>query len=219
MIIAIDGYSSCGKSTLAKQLADTLDIKFVDTGAMYRSITLYFIRQGVDLQDKEAIREALKQITISFQRIDGKNVAFLNGENIEKEIRSASVSALVSPVATIPEVREFLVSQQREMGKDSLVMDGRDIGTVVFPNADFKFFITSSLEVRVNRRLADLSQRGITGSFEEVEENLLTRDKIDSSREHSPLRRAPDAILIDNTLLSREEQLQLVLHHIRVFGK
>lgn len=219
MIIAIDGYSSCGKSTLAKQVAEALEIRFIDTGAMYRAITHYFIQHNIDLDNQDQIKSALTQIDITFDRIDGQNTTFLNGENIEKSIRSSAVSEMVSPVATIPAVRDFLVEQQRAMGQESLVMDGRDIGTVVFPDADHKFFITASVDERVNRRILDLKNRGLSSTYDAVKNNLLTRDKIDSTRAHSPLRQAEDAVLIDNTHLTKEEQLLLVLHHIRVSRK
>ncbi len=216
MIIAIDGFSSTGKSTLAKDIAVVLGLAYVDTGAMYRAVTLYIIEHNIDIQDSEKINYMLDHITITFKRINKINTTFLNGKNVEDKIRDKAVSDLVSPVSTIPEVRERLVDLQRKMLNDTegLVMDGRDIGTVVFPDADFKFFIVSDPDVRTKRRFDELKAKGKDISLEEIKANLFSRDKIDSTREHSPLRKAEDAIEIDNTNLSMQEQLILVLKHI-----
>lgn len=216
MIIAIDGFSSTGKSTLAKDLAATLGIGYVDTGAMYRAVTLYMIEHFIDLQDGERIHKMLDEISIEFKRIENINTTFLNGENIEEKIRDKPVSDLVSPVATIPAVREKLVNLQRKMSinGEGLVMDGRDIGTVVFPDADFKFFIISDVDIRSMRRYEELRAKGKDITLSEVQSNLSTRDHIDSSRAHSPLKQAEEAIVIDNTKLSRKEQLYLVLKYI-----
>lgn len=205
--IAIDGYSACGKSTLAKAMAKRLGYRFIDTGAMYRMITLHFLRKNVDIEDEGAVAGALKGLRVDF--LPGNNDALLNGENVETEIRGGAVSGMVSPVAAIPAVRRWIVPQQREMGKaGGIVMDGRDIGTVVFPNADLKLFVVASMEIRTDRRLAEMQAKGIAATREEVTENLNTRDYIDSNREDSPLRQAEDAILLDNSSLSLEEFIE-----------
>lgn len=202
--IAIDGYSACGKSTLAKAMAKRLGYRFIDTGAMYRMITLHFLRENVDIEDAGAAAGALKGLRVDF--VPGNNDALLNGENVETEIRGGAVSGMVSPVAAIPAVRRWIVPQQREMGKaGGIVMDGRDIGTVVFPDADLKLFVTASMDVRTDRRLAEMEAKGIAATREEVATNLATRDHIDSSREDSPLRQAEDAVVIDNSCLSLQE--------------
>lgn len=200
MTIAIDGYSACGKSTLAKAMARQLNYRYIDTGAMYRMVTLYFQRQGVDIEDEAAVKNALDKLTVDF--VPGSNNALLNGEDVEAEIRGLAVSSFVSPVAAIPAVRRAMVAQQRRMGKDGrVVMDGRDIGTVVFPDAELKLFVTAELDTRTDRRLAELEAAGKTPTRQEVADNLLERDRIDSTREDSPLRKAEDAILMDNTHL------------------
>lgn len=211
--IAIDGYSSCGKSTLAKALAKELGYIYVDTGAMYRATTLYFIRNGVGLKNKEQVAEALENITISFQvNPDNSCNTILNGENVEEEIRGMEVSNMVSPVATVSAVRKAMVAQQREMGENKgVVMDGRDIGTVVFPYAELKIFLNADTEIRAKRRLDEMHAKGIDIKFQEIKKNLKSRDRIDSTRKDSPLRKAFDAIEIDNTDLSREKQLEQVL--------
>ncbi|WCL81484.1 (d)CMP kinase [Saprospira sp. CCB-QB6] len=212
IIIALDGFAACGKSTLAKSLAKKLNYIYVDTGAMYRAVTLYFLNQEVSLDDEQAIAQALDNIRIDFRHRAGANHCFLNGEDVEEEIRKMHVSKWVSPVAAISAVRRFLVKQQQAMGRfKGLVMDGRDIGTVVFPEAELKLFMTASYEVRSQRRLAELQAKGLSASLEEVRENLMERDEIDSSREDSPLRKADDAITIDNSELSMNEQLDLAL--------
>ncbi len=212
IIIAIDGFSSCGKSTLARCLAQELNYSYIDSGAMYRAVTLYFIRQNIALEDNRAIEQALKNISITFQRLDGENTTFLNGENVESEIRDAAVSGMVSEVAAISPVRRSMVAIQRAAGKDKgIVMDGRDIGTVVFPEAELKIFLSASFEVRVQRRLAQLQQQGKNISLEEVQYNLRHRDHIDSNRVDSPLLQAEDAVLMDNTNLTENEQLAMIL--------
>lgn len=216
IIIAVDGFSSCGKSTLAKQLAALFDLVYIDTGAMYRAVTLFFIEQKVDLTNEQQIAEGLDQIHIVFENHNGANTTFLNGRNVEEAIRSMDVSMKVSQVAAITAVRKRMVALQQSMGKpeadanekfNGLVMDGRDIGTVVFPFADIKFFITADPAVRAQRRYQEIRSKGGTTSFEEVLNNVNLRDGIDTSREDSPLKMAEDAILIDNTNLTIREQL------------
>lgn len=202
--IAIDGYSACGKSTLAKAMARQLGYRFIDTGAMYRMVTLYFLREKVDIDNGGAVAGALKGLRVDF--VPGSNHALLNGEDVEAEIREPAVSGFVSPVAAISAVRRWVVPQQREMGKSGgIVMDGRDIGTVVFPDADLKLFVTASIDVRTDRRLAEMNAKGVDTTREEVAANLLQRDHIDSNRADSPLRQADDAIVLDNSGLSLEE--------------
>jgi len=215
--IAIDGFSSTGKSTLAKQLAKELEYVYVDTGAMYRAVA-YFAMQnkfiGADFFDKNALKEALPKIQLEFKfNADlGFGEMFLNGENVEKQIRTIEVSNFVSKVAEVSEVRSKLVEQQQEMGKNAaIVMDGRDIGTVVFPNAELKVFMTASAETRAQRRFDELQQKGDNVSYEDVLKNVVERDHIDTHREDSPLVIADDAIEIDNSYLSREEQFAAVL--------
>ncbi len=211
--IAVDGYAACGKSTLAKALAKALGYVYVDSGAMYRCVTLYFLNHNINREDDAAIETALQNIHIHFENINGKNTAFLNGENVEKAIRSMEVSNFVSPIATISAVRKTLVKIQHKMGAEGgIAMDGRDIGTVVFKNAELKLFLTASIEERTRRRLEEWKSKGITDiTAEEVQENLKKRDHIDSSRKDSPLCQAEDAIEIDNSYLSPEEQLDYAL--------
>jgi CMP/dCMP kinase len=210
LIIAIDGYSACGKSTLAKALAADLRYTYIDTGAMYRAVTHYFIENQVALDDAAAIDLALANISIDFRPGPNGNHTFLNDTDISSEIRGLAVSRLVSPVAAIPAVRRAMVAQQRRMGKrGGIVMDGRDIGTVVFPNADLKLFVIADLEERVRRRTTELREKGKKVTTASIRENLTERDHIDSTRADSPLRQATDAILIDNTRLNRTEQLDL----------
>lgn len=216
LVIAIDGYSSCGKSTLAKDLANNLQYIFIDSGAMYRAVTLYCLRKGWvkgDCIKKEKIIESLDQIQLDFALDDkGVKVILLNNENCEEEIRQGHVAAVVSKIAEIKEVREKLVHEQQRMGeKGGIVMDGRDIGTVVFPHADIKIFVTASIEVRTQRRLLELQQKGIEITKEEVQDNLIERDFIDSNRKESPLRQAVDAIVLDNSSFNRQQQLQWAL--------
>ena len=212
IIIAIDGYSACGKSTMAKDLAKMVQYKYIDSGAMYRAITLYCLRNNLfegDSPNETALKERIDQIRIDFQynEVSGKSDTYLNGENVEEEIRSMEVAGKVSPVAAIGFVREALVKRQQEMGKDKgIVMDGRDIGTVVFPDAELKIFVTARPEVRAQRRLTELAAKGESLSFEEVLQNLATRDLIDTTRKDGPLRKAEDAVVIDNSDLTIEEQ-------------
>lgn len=212
VIIAIDGHSSCGKSTLAKGLAKALHYAYLDTGAMYRAVTLYFLDRGIDYNDPAAVESALPGIEIHFERIDGKNHTFLNGKDVEQDIREMRVSEHVSPVSAISAVRRAMVAQQKAMGRRrGLVADGRDIGTVVFPDAELKIFLTADVDVRTSRRHLELAARGIDAEWDDIRRNLLERDHIDSSRADSPLRRADDAVVIDNTLLSEDQQLEQAL--------
>ncbi len=213
IVIAIDGFSSCGKSTVAKQLARELGYVYVDSGAMYRAVTWYFLQNKVDLDDQKAIEQALKAIDISFLlNSDNLPEVLLNGQNVEKYIRSMDVSSHVSPVSTIKAVRQAMVKQQQLIGeKKGIVMDGRDIGTTVFPNAELKIFLTSNPVIRAKRRHEEYVHKGESITFDEVLHNLAERDRIDSSRTESPLRKADDAIEVDNSLLTREEQLHLLL--------
>jgi len=215
--IAIDGFSSTGKSTLAKQLAKELEYVYVDTGAMYRAVT-YFAMQhdfiGADFFNKEVLIEALPKIQLEFKFNADLGFAemYLNNENVEKQIRTIEVSNFVSKVAEVSEVRAKLVEQQQEMGKNkAIVMDGRDIGTVVFPNAELKIFMTASPETRAQRRFDELQQKGDNVSYEDVLKNVVERDYIDTHREDSPLVIADDAVEIDNSYLNREEQFAAVL--------
>lgn len=212
--IAIDGYSSCGKSTLARQLARRLGYRYIDSGAMYRAITLYFMRTGVDLQQPKQVKDALPNIHLSFtlNEKSGDSEILLNEEPVSHAIREMLVAEKVSEVAAIREVRQFAVAQQQAMGKGrGIVMDGRDIGTVVFPDAELKIFMTADPEIRVKRRFEELFQTNENISLEEVRKNLELRDYIDTNREESPLRKADDAIVLDNSGLTREEQLEKVL--------
>jgi cytidylate kinase len=214
IIITIDGWSSCGKSTLAKQLARKLGYIYVDSGAMYRAITLYFLRNNIDLSDRKEIKEALKSISLEFVFNTNSNNSeiFLNGENVEYLIRDMFIAEKVSDVAAIKEVREFAVGQQQKMGmKKGIVMDGRDIGTVVFPKAELKIFMTADNAVRVQRRFKEMFEKNPNVTIEEVRNNLELRDYIDSNREISPLKKAEDAIVIDNTHITPEEQLDKAL--------
>lgn len=214
IIIAIDGFSSCGKSTLAKALAAKLEYVFIDTGAMYRAIALYFLRNEISFENEVAINAALKQINLhfAFNPSTQKSDIFLNNENVEVFIREMRVSSKVSEVAAIGAVREFAVAQQQAMGKEKgIVMDGRDIGTVVFPNAALKIFVTADPVIRAQRRLLELQATHPAISFEEVSENLQHRDLIDSTRSHSPLKQAADAIVLDNSFMTKEAQLDLAL--------
>ncbi|MDF1697088.1 MAG: (d)CMP kinase [Saprospiraceae bacterium] len=220
MTIAIDGYSSCGKSTLAKALAKELSYVYVDSGAMYRAVTYYFLKHDVAIHSEKEVDLALDKITIDFANIKGKNICFLNNENVENEIRSMRISNNVSEVAAIGKVREKLVKLQRQIARNSsIVMDGRDIGTVVFPNADIKFFVTADKTIRAERRYNELIENGKEVTLREVQQNLEHRDKVDTTRAISPLKKADDAIEIDNTHLNREDQLKLALSYITQFQK
>ena len=214
IIIAIDGWSSCGKSTLAKQLAKELGYLYVDSGAMYRAITLYFLRNHIDWTNAPEVKKALKEIQLEFiyNENSGQSEIHLNGENIEYLIRDLVIAEKVSDVSAIKEVRRFAVQQQQQMGKKKgVVMDGRDIGTVVFPNAELKIFLTADSAVRVERRFKEIFEKNPNITVEEVKNNLEMRDYIDSHREASPLKKAKDAILLDNTNLSPKETLHRAL--------
>jgi cytidylate kinase len=218
IIITIDGYSSCGKSTLAKALAAELNYVFIDSGAMYRAITLYFLRNHVDWNVKEAVVRALENITLEFCYSEETNSCeiFLNDENVEWLIRDMVVAENVSEVASVREVREFAVEQQRKMGDTKgIVMDGRDIGTTVFPDAELKIFLTADPAVRVERRFRELLAKNPHITITEVKANLETRDYIDSHREFSPLRKAKDAVVLDNSKLSMKEQLKIALKLVK----
>lgn len=223
IVIAIDGYSSSGKSTMARTLAAQIGYAYIDSGAMYRAVTLYALRHGLTTTDGRpdttAIVAALPNITISFKpQADGTSHTILNGEDVEKEIRSPQVAEMVSPVAAIPEVRAFLTKSQQAMGgHKGIVMDGRDIGTTVFPDAEMKVFVTATPEERARRRTAELKQKGFEADYNEVLANIRERDHIDTTRKESPLRRAEDAHLLQNdgmTLQQQEQWLLDLYHHI-----
>lgn len=217
IVIAIDGYSSSGKSTMARELARRIGYVYVDSGAMYRAVTLYAIEHGMAKDgkvDSAALVAALPDIHISFEPAgeDGVQHTLLNCKDVEREIRDMQVSSLVSPVAVIPEVREHLVKLQQAAGKDKgIVMDGRDIGTTVFPDAEMKVFVDASPEVRAERRLKELEAKGEKVSYDEVLANIKERDHIDSTREVSPLRKAPDAHVLDNDHMDHKQQMQWLL--------
>ncbi|MFZ9330819.1 MAG: (d)CMP kinase [Chitinophagaceae bacterium] len=214
IIITVDGWSSCGKSTMARQLAKKLNYLFIDSGAMYRAITLFFIRNGVNVQDATQVTNALQQINLSFHlnAQNGNNEIYLNGENVESFIRDMQVAEKVSEVAAIREVREYAVKQQQLIGKGKgIVMDGRDIGTAVFPHAELKIFMTADNDVRVMRRFKELVEKNPAIQIEDVKSNLAQRDHMDSNREVSPLRKADDAVILDNSSMTPEEQLNLAL--------
>jgi cytidylate kinase len=218
IIITIDGWSSCGKSTLAKQLAKELDYVYIDSGAMYRAITLYFLRNHVDWTKGKAVEQALREINLEFNYnpASKQSEMFLNGENVEYVIRDLVVAEKVSEVASIKAVRDFAVAQQQQMGKDKgIVMDGRDIGTVVFPKAELKIFMTADNAIRVERRFKELYEKNPNVTIEEVKNNLEMRDYIDSHREVSPLRKADDAIVLDNSQLTIRQQLDVALKLVR----
>jgi cytidylate kinase len=218
IIITIDGWSSCGKSTLARQLAKKLGYLYIDSGAMYRAITLYFLRNHVDWTSPEEVHEALGEIDLEFrfnEKVE-RSEMYLNGENVEFVIRDLVVAEKVSEIAAIREVREFAVAQQRKMGKKKgIVMDGRDIGTVVFPKAELKIFMTADNAIRVERRFRELFEKNPNITIEEVKNNLEMRDYIDSNREVSPLRKAEDALTLDNSNITPEEQLKLALGWVK----
>jgi len=210
--IAIDGFSSCGKSTLAKAMAESLQFLFVDSGAMYRAVTYYFLKNEIPIHQPKAILNALENIHITLEPSPNGNLTFLNGKDISLDIRDMAVAEMVSKVAAISSVRTAMVEQQRQMSvHNNLIMDGRDIGTVVFPNAVLKIFLTADIEVRVNRRYLDLMSKNAPVSLSEIRRNLFLRDYIDSTRTDSPLLRAEDAIVLNNSNLSREEQLEICL--------
>lgn len=218
IIITIDGWSSCGKSTLAKKMAKELGYVYVDSGAMYRAITLYFLRNNIDLAEKKEIKEALKNISLEFSRNpqNGKTEIYLNGENVEYLIRDLVIAEKVSEVAAIKEVREFAVAQQQKMGaQKGIVMDGRDIGTVVFPKAELKIFLTADNAVRVERRFKEMFEKNPNVTVEEVKNNLEMRDYIDSHREVSPLKQAKDARVLDNTDLTEKQTFEKALEWVK----
>jgi len=217
IIIAIDGYAATGKSSQAKLLAATLGYTYIDTGAMYRAVTLFALRQQPQGEvEPERLIESLQNITITFQSKDSEQLTFLNGENVTDAIRSTQVTEHVSSIAKIPEVRSFLVAQQKALGqKKGIVMDGRDIGTVVFPNAECKFFLTASPEVRAQRRHFEQVEKGIKEDFEDVLDNITSRDLLDSTRAVSPLKKASDAIEIDVSTLSIKEVYGKLWSHIK----
>lgn len=221
IVIAIDGYSSCGKSTMAKNLARQLGYVYVDTGAMYRAVTLYALRHQLFEADGEVDAASLQRdmpdirISFRFNKQTGKPDTYLNDELVEQEIRTMQVSERVSKIAALPFVRTALVAQQQRMGKDKgIVMDGRDIGTVVFPHAELKIFVTASAEVRAHRRYDELQQKGMPARYDDILKNVQERDYIDSHREVSPLRKAEDAIELDNSNLTIDEQQQWLLQQV-----
>jgi len=216
IVIAIDGYSSCGKSTLAKALAKKLHFIYIDSGAMYRAVTLYFLRNNIDLNNHDALIEALQNIHLNFHSRDYQTHITLNEEEVSDEIRLMPVSENVSSVAAIKEVRHEMVKQQQRMGRSkNIVMDGRDIGTTVFPQASIKFFMTADPNVRAERRYKELLPQNPEITLEEVFENLAHRDYLDTTRKESPLIRAHDAVILDNTDLTPEQQLQFALDKIQ----
>ena len=218
IIITIDGWSSCGKSTLAKQLAKELGYLYVDSGAMYRAITLFFLRNHIDWTDKKEVKTALKNINLEFIFNPQSNISeiYLNGENVEYLIRELVIAEKVSDVAAIKEIRQFAVAQQQKFGlKKGIVMDGRDIGTVVFPKAELKIFMTADSAVRVQRRFKELFEKNPNVTIDEVKNNLEMRDYIDSHRKVSPLKAAKDSIELDNTHLTEKEQFQKTLEWIK----
>lgn len=221
--IAIDGHSSCGKSTMAKDLAREVGYVYVDTGAMYRSVTLYALRNGLFTDkgiDEEALREHIDRgdvnISFRFNAETGRPDTYLNGELVEHDIRTMEVSSRVSPIAALPFVRTAMVAQQQQMGKDKgVVMDGRDIGTVVFPDAELKIFVTASAEVRARRRYDEFKGKGMEADYADILRNVEERDYIDSHREVSPLRQASDAILLDNSQMTIAEQKEWLMNQFR----
>lgn len=221
IIVAVDGFSSCGKSTMARDLARAVGYAYIDTGAMYRAVTLYAIRQGFfqgDTLDETALQEAMDDVEISFRPNPetGVSETFLNGEPVEAEIRGMEVSNRVSRIAALGFVRRSLVSKQQEMGEaKGIVMDGRDIGTVVFPQAELKIFVTASAEIRAQRRVKEMSEKGQSVSFDEVLKNVQERDRLDMTRAESPLRKADDAIELDNTYMTIAEQQAWLMEEFR----
>ena len=218
IVIALDGFSSCGKSTTARHVAAVLHYAFVDSGAMYRAVALYFHRNEISLLDLNQVANALKEIEITFVFNPAKQSSdtYLNGENIENEIRMMFISDMVSQVSALPIVRHAMVALQQKMGeKKGIVMDGRDIGTVVFPKAELKIFMTAEPHIRAQRRKLELLQKGEDLPLEEIVENLRKRDEIDSNRSEGPLKRAVDAIDLDTSFRSMDEQVEFVLAHVR----
>ncbi len=218
IVIALDGFSSCGKSTTARHVAAVLHYAFVDSGAMYRAVALYFHRNNISLSDLSQVANALKEIEITFvfNPVKQSSDTYLNGENVESEIRMMFISDMVSQVSALPIVRHAMVSLQQKMGeKKGIVMDGRDIGTVVFPKAELKIFMTAEPHIRAQRRKLELLQKGEDLPLEEIVENLRKRDEIDSNRSEGPLKRADDAIDLDTSFKSMDEQVEFVLEHVR----
>jgi CMP/dCMP kinase len=216
IVVAIDGYSSCGKSTLAKALAKKLNFIYIDSGAMYRAVTLFFIRQNIDLRDQQSIIDALNNIQIDFQTSDNQTLISLNSEDVSKEIPQMPVADKVSTVSAIKNVRIEMVKQQQRMGRSgNIVMDGRDIGTVVFPNADLKLFMTADPQIRAERRYNELISKGEKVNMEDVFENLAKRDYQDTTREESPLIQAEDAVILDNSHIDKTQQLEFALAYIK----
>ncbi len=218
IIVAIDGYAGCGKSTLARSLARSLGYTFLDTGAMYRAVTLYLLRNHINWHDEAALQVVFPKIVINMQTAeDGRTQTWLNDVFVEEEIRGMQVSNAVSEVAAVSSVRRFLVQQQQAIGKGrGVVMDGRDIGTVVFPDAELKIFVTASMSVRVQRRLWELQANGVNVSADDIRANLEKRDREETTRSDSPLRRAEDAVLLDNSNMTQEEQLKWALELVKL---
>ncbi len=225
IIIAIDGYAACGKSTLARQLAGKLNYLFLDTGAMYRAVTLYFLDNNINWKNEDGLNEALSSIHIQFNQNNNDNLSlnqakyqtYLNGKDVEEQIRSVRVSEKVSEVAAVTAVRKFLVKQQQEIGSEkAIVLDGRDIGTVVFPFAELKIFVIADMDIRIRRRYAELTEAGIFISPEEIKNNLTKRDYEETTRADSPLMRAKDAIILDNSNMTQEDQLQWALEKVNL---
>ncbi|HPW66132.1 MAG TPA: (d)CMP kinase [Salinivirgaceae bacterium] len=220
IVIAVDGFSSCGKSTLAKDIAKELELIYIDTGAMYRGATLLAMEHNLihnNVVDEDKLIEILKSTSMVFKKVGEQVQLYLNDRNVENEIRSMEVSNNVSPVSTIAEVRNILVDRQRELGKSmNVILDGRDIGTVVFPNADIKLFLTASPEIRAQRRYDEMKKKGDNVTLSEVANNIQNRDFIDQNREVSPLKKADDAYVIDNSNMSKQEQLQHAISIIKL---
>ena len=216
IVVAIDGYSSCGKSTLAKALAKKLDFIYIDSGAMYRAVTLFFIRHNIDLKDQESVNDALSAIQIDFKTSETQTLITLNSEDVSKEIRQMPVANKVSTVSAIKDVRLEMVKQQQRMGRSgNIVMDGRDIGTVVFPNADLKLFMTADPQIRAERRYNELISKDEKVNMEDIFENLSKRDFQDTTREESPLIQAEDAVVLDNSHIDETQQLEFALGYIK----
>jgi len=211
-IIAIDGPSAAGKSCLSKEISDRLNIVYIDTGAMYRAVALYFLQNNINMEDEEQVKNALDNITIKFRRLDNKLRVFLNDKDISDEIRTEQIGMIASKVSAVPAVRYDMVDRQRKLAEDSsVILDGRDIGSVVFPNADLKVYLTASEEERAKRRLIDLEQKGIDTTFEEVLQDIKKRDYNDINKPISPLVKTEDAVLIDTTDMTREEVINKVV--------
>ena len=216
IVVAIDGYSSCGKSTLAKALAKKLNFIYIDSGAMYRAVTLFFIRHNIDLKDQESVNDALSAIQIDFKTSETQTLITLNSEDVSKEIRQMPVANKVSTVSAIKDVRLEMVKQQQRMGRSgNIVMDGRDIGTVVFPNADLKLFMTADPQIRAERRYNELISKDEKVNMEDIFENLAKRDFQDTTREESPLIQAEDAVVLDNSHIDETQQLEFALGYIK----